>query len=103
MNLKKIPKRRLSDIEKQALFLRVELSKLRRERAEMILNKGILLYFSFLVVAVLGLINGYITLFQLNILVLLALGVLIIGMWPYITTTSKEEREIEELIEELYI
>jgi len=103
MNLKKIPKRRLSDIEKQALFLRVELSKLRRERAEMILNKGILLYFSFLVVAVLGLINGYITLFQLNILVLLALSVLIIGMWPYITTTSKEEREIEELIEELYI
>ena len=103
MNLKRTPKRRLSDIEKQALFLRVELSKLRRERAEMILNKGILLYFSFLVVAVLGLINGYITLFQLNILVLLALGVLIIGMWPYITTTSKEEREIEELIEELYI
>ncbi|MEM2121660.1 MAG: hypothetical protein QXU20_03345 [Candidatus Woesearchaeota archaeon] len=103
MKLERLPKRRISDIEKEAIFLRAELSKLRRERADMILNKGILLYFSFLIVAIVGLLNHYITLKQLNVLVGLALAVLIITMWPYITTTSKEERELEELIEELYV
>jgi len=102
MKLERLPKRRISDIEKEAIFLRAELSKLRRERADMILNKGILLYFSFLIVAIIGLLNHYITLKQLNVLVALALAVLV-TMWPYITTTTREEKELEDLIEELYV
>jgi len=100
--LHSIPKRRLSDIEKEVIMLRTELSRIRRDKADMILNKGVLMYFGFLAVAIIGLFKGYLDSTQLSLVILLGILALIIPVWSYTTTTSREEKEIEKLIEDLY-
>ncbi len=66
INLEDIPNRRLTDVEKQTIALRIELSKLQREEAILILNKSIFLFFAFLAVGLVGYINGFLTDMMLN-------------------------------------
>ncbi|MEK6946660.1 MAG: hypothetical protein AABX32_03550 [Nanoarchaeota archaeon] len=96
-----IPKRKLSEAEKQIIMLRIEKLKLHREKSLLILNKGIILFFVFLAVAVVGLVNKMVTVMQLNILVLTGFLALIVGVLPYSFATRKEEKELEKTIDEL--
>mgnify|MGYP001306211434 CR=1 FL=1 len=79
------------------LTLAIEKSKLNREKSLILLDKGMLLYFSFLFIAVLGFVNEYIDVNLLNGLVLMSFGVLIVAITPYIVVMHKEEQKLSEL------
>ncbi len=78
--------------------LEVERSKLNREKSRLVLDKALMLYFSFLIVGVIGFINGFITARMLNMLVILSFGVLFIGILPYVMSMRKEEKYFDEMI-----
>ena len=99
--LRYIPKMKLSEAEKQIIMLKIEKSKMRRESSILILNKGLILFFAFLSVAVIGVINKVIPLRQLNILVIIGELALIISILSYGITARKEEKELEKTIDEL--
>lgn len=100
-DLRTIPKRKISEAEKQIIMLKIERVRLEREKSMMILNKAVMLFFAFLVVAVVGLINNIVTPTQLNILVMVGVSALIIGVIPYSISIRKEERDIEQTLKEL--
>jgi hypothetical protein len=100
-DLRTIPKRKISEAEKQIIMLKIERVRLEREKSMMILNKAVMLFFAFLVVAVVGLINSIVTPVQLNILVMVGVSALIIGVIPYSISIRKEEKDIEETLKEL--
>ena len=100
--LHNIPKRRLSDMEKEVILLRTELSKARRDKADMILNKGVMLYFGFIIIAIISLLSNYITLTGLEVIIGLGILAILLPLWIYTDMMSKEERELEDMIEDLY-
>ncbi len=100
--LKSMPKRKLSDVEKNTILLRIELSKIRREKADTILNKGVILYFGFLTIALIGLFKGFFNNVSLTATILLGLLIIIFAAWEYAVTIDKEERELEEELRNLY-
>jgi hypothetical protein len=100
-NFRYVPKRKLSEAEKQIILLRIEKVKLQREKAILILNKSIMLFFAILAVSVVGLLNKMVSPFQLNLLMLISVLTLIVGVMPYSFSSKKEEKELENTIEEL--
>ena len=100
-DLRTIPKRKISEAEKQIIMLKIERVRLEREKSMMILNKAVMLFFAFLVVAVVGLLNNIVTPTQLNILVMVGVSALIIGVIPYSISIRKEEKDIEATLKEL--
>ena len=91
----------LSPLDKEIIELELEKSRIDREKSMLVLNKGLFLYFSFLFVAVMGFINGYLSKDLLNILIIMSLCVIIIATLPYIKTMHKEEKRLEILIDDL--
>ncbi len=91
----------LSNIEKEIIDVEVEKSRLNREKAMLVLNKSLFIYFCFLFVAVIGFINAYITKNLLNILIIVGLLALIIGTIPYVKTMKEEEKKLNGIIAEL--
>ena len=63
-----VPKRKMSEAEKHMLLIAVERMKLQREKALLILSGSIMLFFAFIGVAVVGLLNELITRNMLNML-----------------------------------
>jgi Mn2+/Fe2+ NRAMP family transporter len=100
-DLRAIPKRRLSEAEKQIITLRIEKMRLEREKSVLILGSGIILFFAFIIIAIIGLLNELITRNQLNLLILVGFLALIIGVIPYIRFVIKEEKSMEKTLEEL--
>jgi hypothetical protein len=88
----------VSSGQKAIIDLQIEKSKLNREKSMLVLNKALVLYFGFLLISILGFINGYIDRFLFNILILMGLAVLIIGIVPYFKTMSTEEKNINDMI-----
>jgi hypothetical protein len=83
-----------------AVIRELELRKLdiKREKAKLILDKCIWLYFLFMIVGVFGFINGYVSPFLLNLIVIAAFAILIIGTLPYTNAVSAEEKTINKFI-----
>ena len=79
----------------------IEKSRLNREKSMLILNKALLLYFTFLFVGVIGFVYGYVDGLWLNILIIMGLGVLIIGILPYIRIIQAEEKKLDDMLKEL--
>jgi hypothetical protein len=79
----------------------LEKSRLNREKSMLILNKALLLYFTFLFVGVIGFVYGYVESLWLNTLIIMGLIVLIIGILPYIRIIRDEERKLDKLLNEL--
>lgn len=98
---RKIPQRRLTDTEKVYIDLKIERSKLNRERSILILDKGLLLFLGFLLIGVIGYLNKMINQMTLNILIVAGLCVLMISIIPYSSIAKKSEKELEEIIEGL--
>lgn len=96
-----MPRKNMSDVEKQVLMLKIEKLRLNRERAVLILNKGINVYFAFIVLAILGAINHIISNTTLNFTVIIGLVVLVISTIPYSVNMNREEKEISDLITEI--
>ena len=81
--------------------LKVERSKLNREQSTLMLDKGLLVYFAFLVIAILGLIKDMINITQFLILIVLAFSVLFVTSLPYIRMMLTEKKMIDDLISDL--
>lgn len=86
---------------KDVLMLEIERSKLNREKSLVVLDKSLLVYFAFIFIAVVGLINGYMKLQTFNLVIGMSLVVLVIGLVPYVVTMRNEEKKLEGLIGEL--
>jgi hypothetical protein len=67
----------------------------------LLLNKALVFYFIFIIVAIFGFVNGMMTKMMFNMMVIIGLGVFIIGSIPYITTMRKEEKTLNRLIKDL--
>jgi hypothetical protein len=96
-----VPKRKLSEAEKQIIMLKIEKVKLQREKNILILNKSTMLFFAFFAVAVVGLVNKLISTTQLNFLIAFGVAALVVGVLPYSISARKEEKELEKTIDEL--
>ncbi len=90
-----------NQIEEKIIDIEIEKSRLNREKSIMVLDKAVFLYFSFLFIAVIGFVNQYISRNFLNVLIGMGLCVLIIGTLPYITIMSKEEKNLDKIINTL--
>lgn len=89
------------DKEVAKVYLELEKSKINRERATLVLNKGFYIYLMIVFVAVIGLINGFIEKAFLNSVVILGLVILLVGAIPFMNTMLKEESRIQKLIDDL--
>lgn len=88
-------------IKKEAVvYLEIEKSRIKREKAKIVLNKSLFLYVAFLLVGVFGFVNNYIDATLLNVLIILGIFVLFIGTLPYVLITMKEEKKINNMLEE---
>jgi len=99
--LRYVPKRKLSDAEKNIIFIKIEAMKLEKEKSVLILVFGIILFLAFIAVAVVGLLNELITKGQLNMLVLGSLLVLIVSVFPYIRFVVEQQKSLKNTLEEL--
>ena len=96
-----VPKRKLSEAERQIITLKIEKVKLQREKTLVILNKASMLFFAFLAVGVIGLVNKIISIMQLNVMIIIGVAVMIVGMLPYSKIAKNEEKELEKTIDDL--
>ena len=92
---------KVTPANKEIIDLEVEKSRLNREKSMLVMNKGPILYFAFMFIAVIGFINGYLNQTLLNVLIVMGLLVLIIGTVPYVKTMHEEEERLNSLIAEL--
>ncbi|GEM_PF-1907607 len=101
-DFKNLPMRKISDAEKEAILIELELSKLRRSRATLVLAMGVLMYFVFIMAGVIGFVNNFLSQGLLNLMVIMGLCILIIALWPYMKTVNEEEKELDDMINELF-
>ncbi|MFH0876184.1 MAG: hypothetical protein V1859_09680 [archaeon] len=101
IDLDALPKRRLSELEKEVISLLTLKWKIERERSQIILNKGMYFYVVFVGIAIFGILNNVIPLYVANLIILAGIAAAIISFIPYMGTTKKEEKELVELIDEL--
>jgi uncharacterized membrane protein (Fun14 family) len=94
-------RKEFSDIEREIIEIEVEKSRLNREKAMIVLNKSLFIYFCFLFVGIIGFINAYISKTLLNVVIFVGLIVLVIGTIPYVQTMKKEEKKLNTLIDDL--
>ncbi len=91
----------VSDVEKELIHVKLEKLRLDRERSVLILNFGIVIYFIFLVLSLLGYINQFLSVFFLNIIIVGAILILIVSVFPYARAMKTEEDEMLQLIDSL--
>lgn len=96
---KSITSQKLSLTKSLIYEMELELSKLKRDKSIIVLNKSIFLYFFFIFLAVLSILTGFKTFF--NLLVVLGLLSLIVGSVPYIRTMYFEEQNLKNMIDQL--
>jgi len=94
-------KKDLTIVEKEIIEVEVEKSRLNREKAMLVLNKSLFIYFCFLFVGIIGFINAYVSKTLLNALIVVGLIVLIVGTVPYVQTMKEEEKKLNSIIENL--
>ena len=94
-----LPNRKLSDIEKQMIFILVEKSKIKRERSMIILNKGFLIFFAFIIIAALVKLNDVIPQIYISLLFLFGIVVLTVAVMLYHGVISEEEKNLDELLD----
>jgi len=98
---KKMPSKHLTEAEKQYMYLLIEKSRLDRERAHLIMDKGVILFFAFLVASVVLMQNQVLTKTVFNLLVVSAVCVLIVAVTPYASASKKTDQQIDELMKKL--
>jgi len=94
-------KKEFSDIEREIVEIEIEKSRLNREKAMIVLNKSLFIYFCFLFVGIIGFINSYLSKTLLNVIILVGLVVLVLGTVPYVQTMKKEEKKLNTMIDDL--
>ena len=90
-----------SDVDREVTYLEVEKSRINREKAKLALNMGLILYFGFLIVGVVGFAFDYIDSLLLNVLVICGIVILIVSTMPYLVIIHREERWINSRLSKL--
>jgi len=80
------------------IYLEIEKSRIKREKAKLVLEKSIALYFIFMLIAVLGFVFKYIDSFMLNTLIVVGIIILLAGTVPYMLIVYKEEKKIDSYL-----
>ena len=93
-----IPKRRLSEVEKQLIFILIEKSKIQRERSMALLNKGFLIFITFIIITYLSKANNLLPQIYISILFIFGIIVLIAVVVTYQGVLSKEEKTLDNLL-----
>lgn len=101
IDIRSIPKRKLTDVEKQFIFLETQRLNLRREAATLILDKGIFLFLTALALGMFAVVNRIISAETLNLIVFIGLAALIVSILPYQSAIKKEEEKIEKMLNDL--
>ncbi len=83
-----------SEADREIIYLEVEKSRINREKARIVLNMGLILYFGFLIAGVIGFAFKFIDSFLLNVLVICGIIILIVSTVPYLIIIHKEEKWI---------
>ena len=91
----------ITKVDSELTQLELERSRIKREKAALVLNKGLVLYLIFMVVGVVGFAFDYIESSVLNFLVVAGVIILILSTLPYVFIVHKEERWIKMRIWEL--
>lgn len=84
-----------SELDTEATYLELERSRIEREKARIVLNMGLILYFGFLIAGVMGFAFEYIDSFLLNALVISGIVILIVSTLPYLIIVHREEKWIK--------
>jgi len=87
--------------EREIIYLEIERMRIKREKSMLVLNKSLMLYFSFLFVGVLGFLFKYISSSLLNVLIIFGIIILIAGSTPYLFIIHQEEISINNRLKEL--
>jgi Flp pilus assembly protein TadB len=98
--IERLPKRRLSEIEKQVVFIVLERSKLHRDRARSNYDKAFLFFGLFVVLAFLSNLNNVMNVKLLNILFVFGIMVVVLISWIYQTDLKKEDDMLEQMLED---
>lgn len=85
----------------EIIYLEIEKSRINREKSKLVMDKSLMLYFTFMVVGILGFAGGFIDSFLLNVMVICGIIILVVGTIPYVIITQKEEKKINEFLEKL--
>ena len=84
----------------EVIYLEIEKSRIEREKARLVLDKSLLLYFVFMVVGIVGFAFKYIDSALLNALVITGICILVIGTVPYLIVINNEEKKIKGFLKE---
>ena len=93
--------KKLTPKKTEVIYLEIEKSRINREKSKLVLDKSFVLYFSFLLVGVVGFAFNYITSLVLNVLIICGIIILVVGTFPYVIIIHKEEKKIDNLLKEL--
>lgn len=97
----KLSKSRLSSKEQQKIALQIEKSKMKRDKSVVILNRGLIIYFCIILMAVFGFVNNYFSKITLNALIISAVLMLTAASIPFIASMYRDEKDIEDMIKNL--
>ena len=87
-------------LDSEVIYLEIEKSRIEREKARLVLDKSLLLYFVFMVVGIVGFVFKYIDSTLLNALVITGICILVIGTVPYLIVINNEEKKIKGFLKE---
>ena len=96
---KSTPKRRITEIEKQIIFILIEKSKIQRERSLSILNKGFMIFAIFIIIGYLSRLYNVLSQFYINIIFIVGLVTLIFSIITYYKVISKEEKILDSILD----
>ena len=89
------------DVSNEIIYLEIEKSRINREKARIVLNMGLLLYFGFMIAGIVGFAFEYVDSFLLNILVICGIIILVVSTLPYLLIIHREEKLINRKLSEL--
>ena len=82
-------------------YLELEKSRIRREKAKIVLNKGLVIYFAFMLVGIFGFANEFLSSSMLNFLVIAGIVVLVVSTMLYVIISHREEQWINARLAEI--
>ena len=90
--------KKVSESKKDLIQLELRQSRFNVSRAVNLLNKTIVLYVIFLIIAVIGSVQGYINQRTVSLLVIMGIVLLLVGVIPYFRIMAQEDKRLSELI-----
>ena len=97
--IRSLPNKKLSEIEKQTIFILLEKSKIKREHSNAILNNGFLIFFAFIIVAIFGKIYNLTHQLYINILFIFGMIVLVVSAIIYHKDIAEENKTLDMLLD----